>query len=158
GSRRQPGQVERDAPNQSGFVRFGRRGELGGALALQTGQDKAINRIAWPADVLDHGHGRVLWWDQGPVFLPPGALLDPAPDQLDRLGGELASGAGGGHALGGIVGGDAPVQFGLVGLAGDERTIAAAVAEGTLLGVQPEVCLALRLVGTVTPKTDIRQN
>src|SRR5262249_13150425 len=155
GSRRQAGQVERDATNQSGSVRFRRRGKT---FALETSQDEVVNRIAWPAGILDHGHRRALWRDQGPVFLPPGALLDPAPDQLDLLGSELASGAGGGHALGGIIGGDAQVNLGLVRLAGDEGTVAVTVAEGALLCVQPEVCLALRLVGTVTPKANIRQD
>src|SRR5262249_62118556 len=112
-------------------------------------EDEGVDAVAHPAGVLDPWRGQAARRKEGPVFLPLRPLLDPAPDQLDLLSGQLATGAGGRHALGRALGGDAQGQFGLGRVAGNKRTVPAAVAEGALLRVEAEVCLVFRPLGTV---------
>src|SRR5262249_891312 len=118
GRGRKAGQVERDTADQGRSVGLRRRGQ---SLALQPVANEGGNAVRPPAGVLHFREGLPPWRDQRPVFLPVGALLDPAADQLNLLGRQLAARAGRRHVLGRLVSRDALVDFALFGLPGDER-------------------------------------
>ena len=81
--------------------------------------------------------------DEGPVVLPLGTLLNPAPDQLLLAVGESTAGVGRRHDVIRVVGGDAAVNLALAWLAVDERAHAVFVTKCIGLGIEPQLGLAL---------------
>ena len=80
--RRQPRQIERDPTRQRSPASLPRRAQ---PLGLQPRENEAIDRIASPVGI---GHGRRFRTDdrlERPVLIPRGALVDPAPQDVDLL-------------------------------------------------------------------------
>src|SRR5439155_26738449 len=113
---------------------------------------------ASPGGVPHLRHRLSAWWQEGKVILPLCYLFDPAADQFDLFCREFATGASRRHALGRLSGSDALVEFRLLGLAGDERSIAAPVGECAVLRIQAQIRLALGLVGAVTGEAAVRED
>ena len=88
---RQAGEIERDAPQQSGFVGFRRRLET---FFLEARQNESIDVVARPVLLRDARNLGPLGGCVRPVRLPLGAFIDPALDGLD-LGVRQRSGRSG---------------------------------------------------------------
>ena len=73
--RRQSGQVVGDASQQRFLVRFGRRLK---PLALETGEDELIDRIARPSRPLRRRRLRACGRHVGPVRVPLGTRVNPS--------------------------------------------------------------------------------
>ena len=99
--------VETEPPDKRGRVRFGRGIDT---LSFQPFQDEGVDRILYPASVLDAGNRGLRRWPEGPTGMgctgrhrqdlfrrgsfwlsPEGALIDPSPEQSYLLGRQLIS-------------------------------------------------------------------
>ncbi len=94
-SRRQPGEIVGQPPQERLLVRLGRRLET---LAFEPRQDESIDRVSHPR-ALDRGELRALWRDVRPVRIPFRAFVDPAAQKLDLLLGQAVPGVGRGHPI-----------------------------------------------------------
>ena len=144
--RRQPRQVERRAPQQRRPVGLRRRRQ---ALALEAGEDKAVDRVAEPVRVSDRGHRRSFRRHERPVGLPLRPLVDPEAQGLDLVVRERFAAAR--HPLGGVRGRDAVEEEAAGGVAGhhDRPAEPRAVGERPVLDVEAEPALPAPLVRPV---------
>ena len=145
-SRRQPGEVERQAADQRTAVGLPRRLV---ALCPQRRQHEPVDVVEDERAVFDagwHGTGDRL---VRPVQFVLRALGDPALEQRFLGGIEFLSRVGRRHEIVLIVRRDAPDQFALAWLAGDDRRGAVEIGQGTFASVEPQIGLALLGVGAV---------
>src|SRR5580704_13158105 len=93
------------------------------------------------------------------MLRPCRALIDPLSEQLDLLRLQRLVELRRRHDRFGIVRRDAGEQFALRGFAGNEgKTAAAESSKRAVLGVKPELGLALLVVGSVAGETMFRQD
>ena len=140
--RRQAGEIKRGTSDEGAPGSDRRRCELPGAKPVQ---DEMVDRVERPAASprLAKRKAGALGRDEGPVVLPLGTLLNPAPDQLLLAVGESTAGVGRRHDVIRVVGGDAAVNLALAWLAVDERAHAVFVTKCIGLGIEPQLGLAL---------------
>src|SRR2546429_3546377 len=74
---RQPGQIESNASQQRGLVRFEGRFQ---PFGFQARKSEIVDWILWPVSVFDFWCCRSLQRIKRPVGLPLGALIDPVAD------------------------------------------------------------------------------
>ena len=130
-------EVQRQAADQGRLVGLG-----GGlqALALQPGQDEAVDRVPGAVGEADGRRLGTLRGFEGPVLAPRRPLVDPAGEGRHLLGRERLAGLRRRHLLLGVVGDEPSDQLAVVGLAGlDDRVLG---PERPLADVEPEVGLA----------------
>ena len=127
--RRQPGQIERQPPNQRPRVGFRRRRQT---LLLQPRENKAIDVVAHPRRVLHCRQLVLRRRDQRPVFLILRALLDPIVDQLDFVLGHHLHRLRRRHLFVGVVRDDAAKDLAHQRLARDDHALV-----GALLVIEP---------------------
>ncbi len=140
GGWREAGEVEGDAPDEGVPVGAGGGAE---ALGLEAGEDEAVEVALAPGLVLHIGERVAEDGLEGPVVFPRGAGVDPAPEEVDLLGGEVLARVGRGHVVVGVGGGDAPPDFAGVPVAGgDGRAACVEERAEAVRGVQSEVGLA----------------
>ncbi len=101
--RRQPGEIERHAPEQRKRAGF-RRGLQ--PLRLEFGENEPVDRVAWPAGVLYGRKRRPFRPLQRPVDLPRGDLLDPLREHFHLLRLERFAALRRRHPFAAIRGGD----------------------------------------------------
>ena len=152
--RRQAGQVEADATNQGGPIRFRSRTE---AFLFEPLQHEEIDFVSRPCTVADLGKRCAPGRDEGPVFLPFGALFDPPLNQVDFAGCQRAAGRHRRHAPGRIGGGNPPDDFALRGIARHDGEASAEVLFGVRLDVEAQLRPPAGLVGTVAGVALVRQ-
>ena len=142
----QPRQVVGDAAKESRLVGLLRRLE---ALGLEPGEDEAVDRIPDPV-VLPESIGRRRLRAHrrrvGPVRIPFGAFVNPAPQQLDLFGRQRVPGIGRRHPLLGIGVGD-PLDQHAPGCAPGHDD--AVLRKRAFLRVEVELGLAFGRVRTV---------
>ena len=151
-----PGQVETQAADQRGAVGLGRRPQ---ALGLEPGEDEVVDRTPGPGGVADDRHGRPDRRDERPVRPVGRPLLDPAPEEvfLGRAQSLAALGRRHEEPLAGRA--DPPIETALGRLARDDRRPSRlGRLEHRLVAIEPELGLALVLVGSVTLETTVRQD
>ena len=145
-SRRQPGEVERQAADQRTAVGLPRRLV---ALCPQRRQHEPVDVVEDERVVFDagrHGAGDRL---VGPVKVVLRALGDPALKQRFLGGIEFLARVGRRHEVVLVVRDDAGDQFALAWLAGHDRRGAVEFGQGAVAGVEPQIGLALRGIGAV---------
>ena len=152
---RQSRQVEADATNQRGTIRLRRRSE---ALLLEPLHHEEIDVVSGPCAVADVGKGCAPGRNEGPVFFPFGALLDPSLNQIDFGGRQCAAGGHGRHAPGGFGGGDPPDHLALRDVAGHDGKASAEVLLGVGLDVEAQLRPPARLVRAVAGVALIGKN
>ena len=91
--RRQAGQVERQPADQRCLVRLGRRLQ---SLALEPGQNEAIDRISRPAGIANFRQRRPHRGDKRPMHTVNGPFRDPALEQVLLHRRKLMAAFGGG--------------------------------------------------------------
>ena len=153
-SRRQPGQVERQPANQRAPVGLPR------PLIAFSPQ----RRIHEPVDIVEDEQAvfDAGWRGTGdrlvrPVQFVLRALGDPALEQRFLGGIEFLSRVGRWHEIILIVRRDAPDQFALAWLAGDDRRGAVEIGQGALPSVEPQIGLTLLGVGAVAGKAVVTE-
>ena len=149
GRRQQAGQVEVGAADERRAIGARRRLD---AFAGEAPAHQSVDRVrVWILP--DSGVFHRL---ECPVALVFGSLGDPAPHQR-RLA--LAEAwflrFRWRHALIGVAAEHAREQLAVIGLAGDDRRVAAEIGERTLAGIEPQLGLALFRIGAVAEKTAI---
>ncbi len=149
--RRQAGQVERDAANERFPVRFGRMRQ---ALALQPGQDEAVDRVTDPRLVLDGGRVGPDRRDVRPVRLVLGAGRHPAFQHFLLPVGQGFLRAGRRHHLGRLVPENTVNQLAFIGITRDDGPL----LDGGVALVQAQPGLARPGVGAVAGEAVLRQD
>ncbi len=154
---RQPGQVERHAPQQHRPVRRGRSGQAAGC---QPGANERIDRVGRRSGPAGRRHGRPDQRTQRPMLpglgrggrrvgRPDGPLVDPGPNQRHLLGGqELSFGR---HAQIGVGARDALDQQAFTAAAGHDRHAVFPAAQSIVAAVEPKI--AFLPLGAMTGKT-----
>ena len=105
------------------------------------------------------GGWRVGQRQKGPVAFVLGALLDPAAEDRDLIGGEVRLFAGRGrHVLVGVGRGDPLDERAFVGLAGNDGRVAAEIGGGSVAEVEAQIGLAMLGVGSVAIKAVARED
>ena len=85
---RQPGQVERGAPNQCAFISRRARFEL---VLFQLGQNETVDRIAWPVFLFDSREREVARWQESPMPRTRNAERGTRNRRPARIGGAHAN-------------------------------------------------------------------
>jgi len=89
---------------------------------------------------------------------PPGTLLDPAANEVNLLRSQSLTGFRRRHEPRRVGGSNSLIQFALGGLASDQEKVAAAVLEGMISKIEPEVGFPFIGIGTMALKTRVGQN
>ena len=152
--RRQPSQIETDPADECPAIHLRRRLQ---PVGLHPGQREKIDRVPWPSGALHAGQSRALGRDKRPVALPLRALLDPAPDRGDLVRRHHLLGFRRRHPVVGVVRGDFLVQQTCVRLARHDNPLVFETAKQAVLGVEPQLGLAMSLVRAVALHAVMRQ-
>ena len=155
--RRQTDEIERQSANESPPIGLGRRGAT--PSFSRAGEEEAVDRVLDPSLVLDLrrlGPGR---GDERPVLLVLRPLLDPLLDDSELLRGDGLVRLGRRHLLARLVPDHAEIEIALHRPARHEDADPlAAIAVDVGIVVEPEVPLAMRLVGSVAQEAVVRQD
>ena len=152
----QAGQIEGYAANQSRPIGFGGRLQT---FLLESGEDKRINGISYPATILYFGRRLPLGRDERPVLVPRRTLRDPLRQVVDILLGEFLPGGNGRHTERGILGRDAPHQLTLFRIARhDGAPPIPEIRECMGFGVEAQFALIIRGVRSVANEALVRKN
>ncbi len=145
--RRQPGQIERHAPDQRIPVRLHRRSE---AFALQAGQRKPVDPVAAPRRLLNRGQHRPTRRHVTPVPRVFSARRDPPPQRFDLLRSQRVPLGRRRHPYVGIAACHAGQQFAVVHIAGHDGAHAAVqLGQRTVTPVESQPGLPHALVRPV---------
>lgn len=117
-----------------------------------------VDGVFGPGVFADLGEGRSLRFDEGPVFLPFGAVFDPGAQDFFFPGGELSSGFRRWHDVVGIITEDAEDDFAGVRVSGDDGGDAVAGGFGLGFKVEAESGFAGGGVGAVAVKAGVRED
>ena len=153
--RRQACQVEGEAAEESGGIRFRRGREF---LRLQFGEDKMIDGIFHPCGIFHRRNRRALRGDESPMHAPLRSLLDPLPDQGDLLRLQAFFLVRRRHDLVGIAVQDALKDQGVSRIARHDGLAAVAAFQGEIAVIETEPALDGRLVGAVAGVAVFRKN
>ena len=118
----------------------------------EPGEDEAVDRVPGPGLVLDLGRLGPIGGRERPVASQDAPCSIHRRISVDLLGGELLARVRRRHPELGHFLGDPEVQLALVGVAGDDRRVAAEVGGDPVRRVEPEVGLALGRIGAVASK------
>ena len=152
---RQPRQVERGTARQRPPVRLGCRGQ---ALGIEARENETIERVAGPLGVNHGRHPRTDDPIERPVLIPRGALVDPAPQDVDLLVAQRLVRVRRRHpqARAGVR--DALVHQAGRGIALDDRMPVGSLRESAVLGIQTEPHLSRALVRPVALEAVVGQD
>jgi hypothetical protein len=155
GRRRETGEVEAHAAEQTFFRRFRRGLQL---LAFELREDELIDLVAHPLAILCLGHRHVADGDERPVLLPFRALLDPFLEERDLVRAQREVRLRRRHDLLRVSRGQAMEQLTLRGVAGlDDELAVLQRLERALRRIKPELALARFLIRAVTEEAAVRE-
>ena len=92
------------------------------------------------------------------MLTPFRPLFDPATDEIDLVPSQLLAGPGRRHTLSLGVSADASQESAFAWILRCDHPIAAAVGKDSFPSIQPQVYLALSLIGAMASETVIRQD
>ena len=153
-ARRQPGHIQRQAPQQRPAIRLGRGFQTGGS---ELREHELVNRISHPLSVLNLWRLGTAWRHERPMLLPLRALLDPFPNRADLFIRERLVRVFGRHAPCCVFVGDTLVDETLLRVARHDRHARRALAKRAFADIQAQIHHPSRRVRTVALEAGVRQ-